>query len=73
MGLSVARSFQFQANAYPGYEHARTLGNVEGGGGWRGNDRPARTYVFQVKDGHPAPLSKSKDASNDDDDDDDDE
>ena len=48
-GLEVQRSFRFQADAYPGYSHARTLGNIEGGGGWKGEDRAARTYVLQVK------------------------
>jgi len=51
VGLKVERSFKFQASAYPGYKHARTLGNIEGGGGWKGEDRPARTYVFEIKDG----------------------
>lgn len=37
------------ASAYPGYSHARTLGNIEGGGGWKGEDREARSYVFQKK------------------------
>ncbi|KAF2722543.1 hypothetical protein K431DRAFT_203657, partial [Polychaeton citri CBS 116435] len=35
-GLEVVRSFRFMADVYPGYRHARTLGNIEGGGGWRG-------------------------------------
>lgn len=48
-GLEVQRSFEFQAEAYPGYSHARTLGNIEGGGGWKGEDRDARSYVFQKK------------------------
>ena len=50
-GLKVERSFRFQASAYPGYKHARTLGIIEGGGGWKGEDRPARTYVFEINDG----------------------
>ncbi|KAI0480300.1 hypothetical protein GGR56DRAFT_625543, partial [Xylariaceae sp. FL0804] len=55
-GLQVERSFRFQAAAYPGYHHARTLGVVrnrqtgEVGGGWKGEDRPARSYVFVRKD-----------------------
>ncbi|KAK6843699.1 hypothetical protein PG987_004559 [Apiospora arundinis] len=54
-GLQVERSFRFQASAYPGYHHARTLGVVrsksgEVGGGWKGEDRPARSYVFVRKD-----------------------
>ena len=48
-GLEVQRSFKFLANAYPGYSHSRTLGNVEGGGGWKGENRDARSYVFQKK------------------------
>lgn len=49
-GLEVQTSFRFQADAYPGYSHARTLGNIEGGGGWKGESRAARTYVFQSKE-----------------------
>jgi 25S rRNA (uracil2634-N3)-methyltransferase len=45
--LEVQRSFKFQASAYPGYSHARTLGNIEGGGGWKGEDRESRSYVFE--------------------------
>ena len=48
-GLEVRRSFRFLADAYPGYSHSRTLGNIDGGGGWKGEDRDARTYVFQKK------------------------
>jgi len=48
-GLEVQRSFRFQAEVYPGYSHARTLGNIEGGGGWKGEERPSRSYVFQHK------------------------
>lgn len=49
--LKVGRSFKFQAEAYPGYKHARTLGNIDGGGGWKGETRDARTYIFERKDG----------------------
>ncbi|KAI0455514.1 hypothetical protein F5B21DRAFT_513995 [Xylaria acuta] len=54
-GLQVERSFRFQASAYPGYHHARTLGVVrnrsgEVGGGWKGEDRAARSYIFVKKD-----------------------
>ncbi|KAK5110715.1 hypothetical protein LTR62_005592 [Meristemomyces frigidus] len=48
-GLEVERSFKFVAEAYPGYSHARTLGNIEGGGGWKGEDREARSFVFRKK------------------------
>ncbi|KAH0566310.1 hypothetical protein GP486_000281 [Trichoglossum hirsutum] len=43
VGLRVGCSFKFQSEMYPGYKHARTLGNIEGGGGWRGETRNART------------------------------
>lgn len=53
-GLQVDRSFRFQSAAYPGYKHARTLGVVkskkgEVGGGWKGEQRSARSYVFVRK------------------------
>ncbi|SPO00646.1 uncharacterized protein DNG_03395 [Cephalotrichum gorgonifer] len=53
-GFQVERSFRFRADAYPGYKHARTLGVVRNkkgdtGGGWRGETRPARSYVFVRK------------------------
>jgi 25S rRNA (uracil2634-N3)-methyltransferase len=60
-GLQVERSFKFQASAYPGYHHARTLGvvrNKEGeiGGGWKGEERAARSYVFVRKDEAAKPI-----------------
>lgn len=69
-GLEVQRSFKFSAEAYPGYHHSRTLGNVEGGGGWKGEDRDARSYVFRKK-GEPVETSgkkrkKGNDGSDDD-------
>lgn len=59
-GFQVERSFRFQAAAYPGYAHARTLGVVksrkgDAGGGWKGEDRAARSYVF-VRKGEEARL-----------------
>lgn len=59
-GLQVEKSFKFQAKAYPGYKHARTLGVVRGkngevGGGWRGEERAARSFVFVKKGDAPAP------------------
>ncbi|KAK0270090.1 hypothetical protein LTR35_014338 [Friedmanniomyces endolithicus] len=49
-GLEVQRSFKFAAEVYPEYSHARTLGNIDGGGGWKGENRQARSFVFQKKD-----------------------
>ncbi|KPM46098.1 hypothetical protein AK830_g562 [Neonectria ditissima] len=55
-GLHVERSYLFQAAAYPGYRHARTLGAVRNAkgevtsGAWRGEDRAARSYVFKRKE-----------------------
>ncbi|KAL2106983.1 hypothetical protein VUR80DRAFT_5882 [Thermomyces stellatus] len=53
-GFQLERSFRFQAGAYPGYAHARTLGVVISrkgnvGGGWKGEERAARSYVFVRK------------------------
>ncbi|KAL8941490.1 MAG: hypothetical protein Q9216_002218 [Gyalolechia sp. 2 TL-2023] len=61
-GLKVGRSFKFQAEAYPGYRHVRTLGNIEGGGGWRGEERDARTYIFERREyeGSHATLTMQK-------------
>ena len=61
-GLEVQRSFKFQADAYPGYGHSRTLGNIEGGGGWKGEDRDARSYVFQKKGTRDVPGNAVKKA-----------
>lgn len=60
-GLVVVTSFNFPWKSYPGYSHARTLGIVESRGnkngnedaetrrGWKGEDREARSFVFEVK------------------------
>jgi 25S rRNA (uracil2634-N3)-methyltransferase len=57
-GLQVERSFRFRFDAYPGYHHVRTFGVVrnkdgEIGGGWKGEERAARSYVFVRKDDVP--------------------
>ncbi|KAK4997425.1 hypothetical protein LTR66_003161 [Elasticomyces elasticus] len=77
-GLTVERSFKFQSEAYPGYKHARTLGNIEGGGGWKGETRLARSYEFmaEMKDTrvgprmHPDRMNRKRkrDESSDEDD-----
>lgn len=77
-GLQVERSFRFQASAYPGYHHARTLGVVRNkkgdvGGGWKGEERPARSYVFVRKDEVPKPVTATKKRKRGEDDEDDDE
>lgn len=72
VGLKVGRSFKFQSKAYPGYKHARTLGNIEGGGGWKGEDRSARTYILEKKDGAGKQiLHKRKRGTSEEDDEDD--
>jgi 25S rRNA (uracil2634-N3)-methyltransferase len=64
-GLAVERSFKFQAAAYPGYHHARTLGVVKTGAGeasetgWKGEERPARSFVF-VKKEDVAPVAAKR-------------
>ncbi|KAK3375089.1 hypothetical protein B0H63DRAFT_266679 [Podospora didyma] len=73
-GLQVERSFRFQAEAYPGYHHSRTLGVVKNkqgeiGGGWKGEDRLARSYVFVRKDDVPIPITAGKKRGREDDDD----
>ncbi|KAI2788310.1 hypothetical protein POX_e06324 [Penicillium oxalicum] len=52
-GLQVVTSFKFPWTEYEGYSHARTLGKWKGKMGgrvwWRGEDRLARMYVFEVR------------------------
>ncbi|ETN40695.1 uncharacterized protein HMPREF1541_04974 [Cyphellophora europaea CBS 101466] len=58
-GLQVQESFRFPWEAYPGYQHARTAGDITTGkdrsdegkrrGKWRGEEREARCYVLEVK------------------------
>jgi len=77
-GFRVRRSGAFPWDAFPGYHHARTLGNIRSGGakgrgkvrgategemdsgdgaagverkGWKGEDRLARLWIFEVDDG----------------------
>lgn len=59
-GLKVVESFKFPWSAYPGYRHARTIGDIVTGkdrgdegkrkGAWRGEERDARCYVLELKD-----------------------
>lgn len=63
-GLEVKRSWRFQASAYPGYKHARTLGVVKGkngeiGRGWKGEERVARSYEF-VRKGEGVVMGSGK-------------
>ena len=62
-GLKVVTSFRFPWASYQGYSHARTLGHIEGKhggrGGWKGEDRDARMYVFELKDDHPTTQAKT--------------
>lgn len=72
-GLATVTSFAFQTGAYPGYRHARTLGNMEGGRGWKGEDRRARMYIFGAKEEGAVAGNRKKDMGRkrrDDDDDD---
>ncbi|KAL1969063.1 hypothetical protein VTN77DRAFT_897 [Rasamsonia byssochlamydoides] len=77
-GLRVVTSFRFPWKSYPGYSHARTLGVVESrsgrkGGGWKGEDREARTYVFEVKGEDTYPLMGARKRAREDDSSDDDD
>ena len=70
-GLQVDTSFKFQASVYPGYRHARTLGAVKNrhgqeGGGWKGEERPSRSYIFMRKGDVPNRPSKKKRSRDDD-------
>lgn len=69
-GLVVVTSFRFPWNSYEGYSHARTAGHIEGKdgerGGWRGEDREARMYVFEVKQKEPLKKSGKKRGRGDD-------
>jgi 25S rRNA (uracil2634-N3)-methyltransferase len=59
-GLKVVESFRFPWEAYPGYAHARTVGEITRGkdrtaegkrkGAWRGEERDARCFVLQVNE-----------------------
>ncbi|EKV05208.1 25S rRNA (uridine(2634)-N(3))-methyltransferase [Penicillium digitatum] len=63
-GLVVVTSFRFPWTSYEGYSHARTAGHIEGKdgerAGWRGEDREARMYVFEVKQKEPAKKGGKK-------------
>jgi 25S rRNA (uracil2634-N3)-methyltransferase len=69
-GLKVVESFKFPWSAYPGYQHARTVGDITSGkdrseegkrrGAWRGEERDARCYVLEDKDAEPTSSSTKK-------------
>ncbi|KAK6349589.1 hypothetical protein TWF696_005873 [Orbilia brochopaga] len=82
-GYACRRSFKFDASLYPGYRHVRTIGNRDREGDWKGEERGARTYLFEVAEGgakdggakggksgkgKKAPGKKKGDESSDDDD-----
>ncbi|KAF4333828.1 hypothetical protein FBEOM_12350 [Fusarium beomiforme] len=75
-GLQVERSFRFQARAYPGYKHARTLGVVRNAkgevseSGWRGEERASRSFVFKRKE-DIAPVARKRRKGDDSSDDED--
>ncbi|KIW00729.1 uncharacterized protein PV09_07714 [Verruconis gallopava] len=62
-GLVVLRSWKFEREVYPLYKHARTIGVVKSKSGdvsdtaWKGEERPARTYEFGLKEGQGATSS----------------
>jgi len=68
-GLKVVESFRFPWEAYPGYRHARTVGDITTGkdrgaegkrkGAWRGEERDARCYVLGVKEDDDDSSSKA--------------
>ncbi|KAI5806588.1 hypothetical protein DFH27DRAFT_479964 [Peziza echinospora] len=60
-GWRVQRSGKLDWEAFKGYKHARTLGNIERGG-WKGEERPAKLWIFEKDDGKKlnAPGKKKK-------------
>ena len=69
-GLKVIESFKFPWSAYPGYRHARTIGDIISGkdrgeegakrkGAWRGEERDGRCYVLEDQDAFQ-PLTKKQ-------------
>jgi 25S rRNA (uracil2634-N3)-methyltransferase len=78
-GLAVEKSFKFQSKAYPGYHHARTVGAIKNkqgelGGGWKGEERAARSFIFMRKGeetaqgaGSKRKIEESEEASKEDD------
>ncbi|KAI5854843.1 hypothetical protein BZA05DRAFT_334757 [Tricharina praecox] len=69
-GLATRVSFVFESEMYPGYAHVRTLGNIEGGGAWKGEDRAARMFLFGVA-GEGSLINRKRKAKASDDDDED--
>jgi len=59
-GLQSQRSFKFQSNVYPGYRHARTLGNINGESAWKGENRAARSCIFELREGPQEDLRNRK-------------
>jgi 25S rRNA (uracil2634-N3)-methyltransferase len=70
-GLRVVESFRFPWSSYPGYQHARTIGDITTGkdrsdegkrkGAWRGEERDARCYVMEDQQTQSdQPFSKNK-------------
>ncbi|KIW16608.1 hypothetical protein PV08_03796 [Exophiala spinifera] len=69
-GLKVIESFKFPWSAYPGYQHARTIGDITTGkdrseqgkrkGAWRGEERDARCYVLEDKDAETSGQASKK-------------
>jgi 25S rRNA (uracil2634-N3)-methyltransferase len=73
-GLKVVESFRFPWEAYPGYAHARTIGEITRGkdrtaegkrrGAWRGEERDARCFVLEVKEEQGSSKRNGTEANN---------
>jgi 25S rRNA (uracil2634-N3)-methyltransferase len=72
-GLRVVESFRFPWAAYPGYRHARTIGEITGKGpvsglgsdgkrpgAWRGEEREARMFVLEVREEEKVMIAEEK-------------
>ncbi|KAF3923949.1 hypothetical protein AA313_de0209731 [Arthrobotrys entomopaga] len=49
-GLACTRSFKFDGSVYVGYTHMRTIGARDRQGDWKGEERGARSFIFEVAD-----------------------
>ena len=65
VGFTVERSGRFEWERFPGYSHARTLGDMERGG-WKGEEREARMFIFRKDGGRREDGGKGKGRRNSD-------
>ncbi|KAK6541480.1 hypothetical protein TWF694_007289 [Orbilia ellipsospora] len=59
-GLACSRSFKFDGSVYVGYKHMRTIGARDRDGDWKGEERGARSFIFEVADKKRKPKNDTK-------------